>query len=356
MIVVDACDEWSPLREVVVGTAYGAMFPDEDPRMIEATMPREHWANFRAGHPFPSRIVDAAERELQALAEVLETLGCVVHRPQRVPWAGLGGYCAAMPRDCLLVMGNRVLEAPMAWRSRRQELLAYWPLLRQLRPSGARWLPSAVDLALDPHTSGPSHSGPWVIGEGRPAWDAADFLRLGPRTVLGQLSHVTNRSGVAHLRTQLGPGINVHLIQPDDPHAMHIDATLCPLREGLALYNPDRLDPTHLAGSPMDGWELVPAPSPEPRDHPPLYMTSPWVSMNLLVVDNQHVLTETRDEKLQALLGSYGMTPLALPFRNVQAMGGSFHCATLDLRRDRHRAEARNRDHRAISSVDERPA
>ncbi|MFF3860029.1 amidinotransferase [Streptomyces sp. NPDC002209] len=340
MIVVDACDEWSPLREVVVGTAYGAMFPAEDPRMIEATMPREHWAEFRPGHSFPSWIVEAAEQELQALAETLESLGSVVHRPRRVPWSGLGGYCAAMPRDLLLVMGNRVVEAPMAWRSRRHELLAYWPLLQQFRQSGAHWLPSAVDLSVDPLTSGPSRSGQWVIGEGRPAWDAADFLRLGPRTLVGQLSHVTNRSGIAHLRTQLGPDTRVHLVQPHDPHAMHLDATLCPLREGLALYNPERLDPAQLAGSPMEGWELVPAPLPEPCDSPPLYMTSPWVSMNLLVVDHQHVFTEARDEKLQELLVSYGMTPMPMPFRNVQALGGSFHCATLDLRRDRRRTEA----------------
>lgn len=70
-------------------------------------------------------------------------------------------------------------------------------------------------------------------------------------------------------------------------------------------------------------------------------MTSPWVSMNLLVVDHRHVLVEADDEKLQALLDSYGMTPLPLPFRNVQALGGSFHCATLDLRRDRGRSQLR---------------
>lgn len=252
--MVGACDEWSPLREVVVGTAYGAMFPAEGRRMVEATMPREHWAEFRPDHPFPPWIVEAAEQELQALAGLLEGMGCVVHRPRRVPWSGLGGYCAAMPRDALLVMGDRVVEAPMAWRSRRHELLAYWPLLQQLRRSGADWMPAEVDLGVDPLDGGPSTgAGRWVIGEGRPAWDAADFLRLGPHTVVGQLSHVTNRSGVAHLRARLGPGVSVHLLPVDDPHAMHIDATLCPLREGLALYNPERIDPALLAGGPLDG-------------------------------------------------------------------------------------------------------
>ncbi|MEV6946760.1 amidinotransferase [Streptomyces sp. NPDC051172] len=338
MAVVGACDEWSPLRESVVGIAYGAMFPAEDRGMVEATMPREHWDEFRPGHPFPPWIVEAAEQELQTLAELLEGMGCVVHRPHRVPWSELGGYCAAMPRDALLVMGDRVVEAPMAWRSRRRELLAYRPLLQQLRRSGARWLRSEVDLRVDPLDGGPSSLGRWAIGDARPAWDAADFLRLGPDTVVGQLSHVTNRSGVAHLRARLGAGVSVYLLPVRDPHAMHIDATLCPLREGLALYNPERIDPALLADGPLGGWELVPAPFPDARDDPPLYMTSPWVSMNLLVVDHQHVLVEARDEKLQALLDSYGMTPLPLPFRNVQALGGSFHCATLDLRRDRRRA------------------
>ncbi|MCP3757014.1 amidinotransferase [Streptomyces sp. TBY4] len=337
MAVVEACDEWSALREVVVGTAFGAMFPDEDRRMIEATMPVEHWDEFRPGHPFPVWITEAAEQELQTLAELLESMGCRVHRPQRVPWEGLGGYCATMPRDSLLVMGDRVIEAPMAWRSRQHELLAYWPLIQKWRQAGARWLPADVDLGMDLLDAGPREPGPrWVIGEGRPAWDAADFLRLGPRTVVGQLSHVTNRSGVDHLRARLGPDIRVHLLQPDDPHAMHIDATLCPLREGLALYNPDRIAPEAMRGTPLDGWELVPAPRPEPNaGPPPRYMTSAWVSINLLVVDDRHVLVEAEDEKLQTLLTSLGFTPLPSPFRNVQALGGSFHCATLDIRRDR---------------------
>ncbi|MFD8984519.1 amidinotransferase [Streptomyces sp. NPDC059564] len=333
---VDACDEWSPLREVLVGTAYGAMFPAEDRRMVEATMPREHWDEFRPGHPFPPRIVEDAERELQALAELLEELGCRVHRPRQVQWSGLGGYSAAMPRDALLVMGDAIVEASMAWRSRRHELLAYWPLVRQCRRDGARWLPSAVDLNVDPVGAGPPLAlDGWVIGDARPAWDAADFLRLGPRTLIGQLSHVTNRSGVEDLRERLGGDVQVHLVRPDDPHAMHIDATLCPLREGLVLYNPDRIDPAALAGTPMADWELVPAPHPDPRTTPPLYMTSAWLSMNLLVVDGQHVLVEASDDKLQTLLAELGFTPLPLPFRNVQALGGSFHCATLDLHRDR---------------------
>ncbi|WP_282697113.1 hypothetical protein [Streptomyces sp. CC208A] len=132
----------------------------------------------------------------------------------------------------------------------------------------------------------------------------------------------------------------MHVLAPEDPHAMHIDATLCPLREGLALYNPERLQPSALAGTPLDGWDLVPAPWPDPAPGPPHYMTSPWLNMNLLVIDGHQVVVEAGDEKLQSLLVSLGLTPLPLPFRHVQALGGSFHCATLDIHRDRRRPSA----------------
>ncbi|WP_406300710.1 amidinotransferase (plasmid) [Embleya sp. NBC_00888] len=333
-IPVCSDNEWDPLEECVVGTARRSMFPAEDERMIRATMPREHWHRFVAGNPFPADIVDNAERELDGLSALLESRGVRVRRPRPVDWTELGGYTAAMPRDGFLVVGDRIVEAPMAWRSRRDELSAYLPLIREYRQDGATWLPSGVShdsACLLEGTASPD--GDWAINDSRPAWDAADFLRLGEGIVVGQLSHVTNRSGVEHLRERLGPGYRVHLLEPDDPHAMHIDASLCPLTEGLALYNPDRLTPRRLRHTPLHDWRLVPAPVPKHRTWPPLYMTSPWISMNLLVLGPEHVLVEAEDDDMCALLEELGYRPLRCPFRHVQSLGGSFHCATLDIRR-----------------------
>ncbi|MGW0315157.1 amidinotransferase [Streptomyces flavidovirens] len=329
-------DEWSPLEEVIVGVARGAMFPAEDDAMVQATMPREHWGKFVPGNPFPAGVVEAAERELDQLADVLSACGVRVLRPQHVNWAAVGGYSAAMPRDGLLVAGDRIIEAPMAWRSRRHEMKAYLPLLRRLQQEGAQWLPAAVHrgttcLLSDGAVAGRSRG--WVLNNARPAWDAADFLRLGGGVVLGQLSHVTNPAGLAHLQWRLGPDYRVHLVELDDPHAMHIDASLCPLREGLALYNPERVRPERLRHSPLGEWELVPAPRPAGRSWPPLYMTSGWVNMNVLVLDSERVLVEAADTAIHALLSGLGFDPIPCPFQHVQSLGGSFHCATLDLRR-----------------------
>lgn len=304
--------------------------------MIRAVIPAEHRHRFVPYTPFPEGIVAAAEAELDLLAAVLTARGVRVHRPESLDWHRLGGYTGAMPRDGFLALGNRVIEAPMAWRSRRQERKAYLPLFKRLVAAGARWMPTDIHLKHTTPLSDapPEGTGPhWAIDDARPAWDAADFLRIGGGDLLGQLSHVTNRSGVADLQQRLGPGHRIHLVAFDDPHAMHIDASLCPLRDGLALYNPERVTPGDLRHTPLRDWDLVPAPTPAPRTRPPLFMTSTWVGMNLLVIDGKHVGVEASDEPMHDLLHDLGFQPVPCPFRHVQSLGGSFHCATLDLRR-----------------------
>ena len=49
------------------------------------------------------------------------------------------GLYAAMPRDIILVVGDEVIEAPMAWRSRFFEYRAYRPLMKEYFQRGARW-------------------------------------------------------------------------------------------------------------------------------------------------------------------------------------------------------------------------
>ena len=44
-----------------------------------------------------------------------------------------------MPRDILLVVGDELIEAPMAWKSRFFEYRAYRPLIKEYFKQGARW-------------------------------------------------------------------------------------------------------------------------------------------------------------------------------------------------------------------------
>ena len=44
-----------------------------------------------------------------------------------------------MPRDILLVIGDEIIECPMAWRSRFFEYRAYRSLMKEYFASGAKW-------------------------------------------------------------------------------------------------------------------------------------------------------------------------------------------------------------------------
>ena len=51
----------------------------------------------------------------------------------------VSGLFCAMPRDILIVVGEEIIEAPMAWRSRFFEYRAYRSLIKEYFKKGAKW-------------------------------------------------------------------------------------------------------------------------------------------------------------------------------------------------------------------------
>jgi glycine amidinotransferase len=337
---VCAYNEWDPLEEVIVGTVEGACIPSWDVS-LEATLPEAWWDLYRTrgGTPFPPEQIAAAERDLTGLVHILEGEGVVVRRPDPVDharpfstpdWSSPGGLYAAMPRDILLVVGDLIIESPMSWRSRYHEIHAYRRLLKEYFRRGARWIaaprPELRDDAYDPGYDG---QGRFVATEAEPTFDAADFLRCG-RDLFVQRSHVTNRFGIEWVRRHLGPDFRVHEIALNDPHPMHIDASLMPLAPGKLLINPERVTQVP---SQFRHWDVRPAPQPRIPDSHPLYMTSKWINMNVLMLDEERVIVEREDEPMIRALEDFGLQPIPCGFLHFNTFGGSFHCATADIRR-----------------------
>ena len=88
-----------------------------------------------------------AAEELDNLAAILEAEGVTVRRPEVKPgdfaqpfktpdFESKCGLYAAMPRDILLVVGNEIIEAPMAWRSRYFEFRPYRSLIKEYFKKG----------------------------------------------------------------------------------------------------------------------------------------------------------------------------------------------------------------------------
>lgn len=341
--LVSADDEWSPLKAVIVGRAENSAFPSEPAHMIEQTMPSEHVENFRPSNPFPPEILAKAQDELDNFASLLQNMGIRVYRPKMVNWLKVGGYTGAMPRDGLMSVGSSLIEAPFAWKCRRHEIqLGYSDILEQLGTGSVRICRAPVivddDTLYDgvdaPNGNGTRHQ--WAINNSRPAFDTADFMRFG-KTIIGQLSHVTNMKGVEYLQSSVPEGYTVEIINTTDEHAMHIDATILPLRRGLMVYHPERISEEELRRHEVfKNWELHAYPFiPKLRQSPPMYMCSPWLVLNALSIDEKRIMVEASDTQFASWVREmFDMEPILCPFQHVNSIGGSFHCATVDLVRD----------------------
>lgn len=344
--VVNSHNEWDLLEEVIVGHAKNACVPEWHP-VLKATMPSRHWDFFRqnGGKPFPAEVTIAAERELEVFCRELEAQGVIVRRPELVEWkesystpdvtAEVGLY-AAMPRDLLLVVGNEIIEAPMAWPSRLFESRAYRSLIKHYFDRGARWTaapkPQLGNQTFN-HTDSDEdydlNAGLSVITEFEPLFDAADFSRCG-RDIFCQVSQVTNKFGIEWLQRHIGDDYRVHILEVNDPNAMHIDASFIPLAPGRALIHPDRVPQLPAM---FDDWEILTPPAPTvPASHP-FYFSSDWLSLNLLSIDEKRVFVEADEKPMIDFLHRHGFEPIPIHFRNFGSLGGAFHCATCDIRR-----------------------
>ncbi|ATY64238.1 amidinotransferase [Cordyceps militaris CM01] len=343
--LVNADDEWSPLKAVIVGRAEHSCYPSEPRHLTRAFVPPEFLDRFRPHNPFSAEIVENAQQELDTFADVLRQHGVTVYRPDEVDWLKHGGYTGAMPRDRLLTVGNTLIESIPAWGCRQKEIeLGFSTILSHLsHPEDAAWrvFRAPVLHGRDTIYNGkeqdkfdPAHD--WAISNTRPAFDAADFMRFG-KHLLGQLSHVTNQKGIDYLRSVLPEGYTLELIEPTYATVMHIDTTLLPLRKGLLVFNPEYITEERLRGlKALEGWELHAYPfTPKetgPPNGPEQPMASGWLVLNGLSLDENRIFVEeSATEFAEWIKEKFGIEAIMLPFKHVNSIGGSFHCATVDL-------------------------
>jgi glycine amidinotransferase len=343
--IVNSYNEWDPLEEIVVGVIEGASVPKWH-IALQATLPENQWRFFQqfGGKPFPKEQIEAAKKDLEVFVHILQSEGVIVRRPEilkhHVPyatpqWSSPGGLYAAMPRDVILVIGDEIIEAPMAWRSRYFEGMAYRRLIKYYFKKGAKWTtapkPQLSDeqYNYDYEVSAAGKEKNYVITEFEPTFDAADFIRCG-RDIFVQKSHVTNEFGINWLRRHLGDKYRVHIIEVNDQHPMHIDASFMPLAPGKLLLNAERI---LKIPEMFKSWDILYAPEPCISKKHTLYMTSTWINMNVLMIDHERVIVEKNEESIIKALKNFGLKPIPCPFVNFNTFGGSFHCATLDIRR-----------------------
>jgi N-dimethylarginine dimethylaminohydrolase len=338
--LVWSCNEWDPLEEVIVGNPLHARFPTADPSTRLAEFSDRPIEQIPRG-PYPQRIVEETEEDLEGFIAVLTRLGVTVRRPETwdheatfstIDWEARGfyNYC---PRDVLLVIGDQIIETPNVMRSRAQETFSYRALLVEYLKSGARWYgaprPRLLDSLFEADLNRPTPR------NHEPAFDAANVLRLG-RDLIYLVSSTGNELGGLWLQTVLGEDFRVHILK-DVYFGSHIDSTFVALRPGLVLCNPARLDDATLPPI-LKQWDVLYSPPMEntaryDADYLSKSIGSDWIDMNLFSIHPGLVVVDRDQTALIRLLERHGLDVIPLKLRHSKMLGGGFHCVTLDVRR-----------------------
>ncbi|MDQ1438550.1 MAG: scyllo-inosamine-4-phosphate amidinotransferase 1 [Acidimicrobiaceae bacterium] len=337
-MLVRSHNEWDPLEEVVVGTARTARVPRDGPDVRAIDYPDVPADEPLPCGPLPEVVRGEAEDDLDDLAEVLASLGVRVRRPAPAEapapfsngWWTTDGYHAACPRDSVLVVGDRLIEAPMVLRSRQFEVQALRPLLLEYEAAGARWISAPRPLLADDLYDLDAAPGA-RLRDHEPVFDAANVVRLG-RDLLYLVSDSGNGRGAAWLERALDGEYRVHRCAGIYART-HVDSTIVPIRPGLVLLNPERVNDANMPEY-LEKWDKLWCPPlvdiGYAGDRP---ACSIWIGMNLLMVRPDLALVDDRQLELARHLERAGVGVQPCRLRHARTIGGGLHCCTLDIRR-----------------------
>lgn len=302
--MIYSINEWDPLHEVVVGTAAFANWPTADP-VFSLESQKTTWTETAVpSGPVPDWIIDEANEDLDILANTLDQLGVVVHRPKVKNYQQIDGMYNYCPRDRLLIHGSTVVDPAMMYPCRDVEIESLDFVI--YRADDVYKMPRDAGMILD----------------------AANVLRLND-TMLYLQSASGNHKAAQWLQYKF-PDVRVEVCEFYS--GVHIDSTIVPLREGLVLVNASRVN-MHNLPRVFDNWEVVWIDDVVAQDFYQYPYASKWIALNMLVVDPYTVIVDKQQTMLIDILENYNFTVIPLELRHSRTLGGGFHCVTLDLLR-----------------------
>jgi N-dimethylarginine dimethylaminohydrolase len=304
--MINSRNEWDPLKKVVVGTATNANWPGHDP-VFSKEMQDAPWKETPAPNgPVEQWIIDEANEDLQGLTDILTQAGAEVVRPADMPFQELGGMYNYCPRDRWLVAGDTVVDPVMMYPARDMEREAYTDIIPNCMPCRLR-MPRGRGMVLD----------------------AANISRLGDTWLMLE-SASGNRAAYEWLTVQF-PEINIELV--NFYAGVHIDSTISPVREGLAIVNGHRVARDGLPNALKD-WDIIWVDDCVPQSFYSYPYASKWIAINTLSIDPNTIVVDAAQTDLHKELERRGVTVVPHTLRHSRTLGGGFHCVTLDLWRD----------------------
>lgn len=372
---LNSFDEWSPLKEAVVGSAqnytsherelsFDLFFHDN---IAGDNSSRSEWYYPRlstgggpqsGSQPIKQRYVDELNEDLEGIAKALESLSVTVHRPLdvspttsqvRTPAWEASVVPPLNVRDNTLIAGNEIIETPPMIRSRYFETQFLTPIFQKYFLQGAAWTvmprPLMTDASFDlsyvrsSTVGGPTEPiedpqpSPYDVGH-EMMFDGAQCLRLG-RDIVVNISTANHALACDWLERHLEGRFRIHRVhQLSDSH---IDSMVLALRPGTLLVRSKAV--AEKLPEPLRKWDLIVPPAPESNNFPQyddddLILTSRFIDLNVLSASPDTVLVNEACPELMRELERHGFTVVPVRHRHRRLFGGGFHCFTLDTVRD----------------------
>lgn len=372
--MLNTYDEWSPLKEIIVGSATNYLSHERDLSFDlfyhENLQFRSDWAYPRLTEKSSVATVDSPTwnikqqyveeliEDVENLADVLESLGVKVHRPMDLPpnpksIKGFGWESSPVPalniRDNTLILGDEIIETPPAIRSRYLETRLLAPIFMEYYKKGATWTtmprPILTDLSFDQSYAkdlettlgGPTE----VIEDPAPSpydvgfemmLDGAQCIRLGKDLVVN-IANANHALACDWLERHVGDKYRIHRVHRMSDN--HIDSMLLALRPGVFLARHEGLKDQ--LPEAFRKWKMIIPPSPTnfpTYSDNDLVLTSPYIDLNVLSISPDTVLVNQDCVDLIKTLEKEKFEVIPVQHRHRRLFGGGFHCFTLDTVRD----------------------
>ncbi|MFF5962789.1 inosamine-phosphate amidinotransferase 1 [Streptomyces collinus] len=349
-------DEWTQLREVIVGRAdhytahhvdasFQLFFYDNVHLDIEAG----------AEQPLlqiPQQLVDELNEDIAGLTDALAGCGVTVRRPAapgkdvdiRSPYWDARATPPLNVRDNTIVLGTTIVETAPHVRARIFENDLLKPILHEYFAAGSNWVnmprPALVQGSLDDayfrrqgidvsHVTG-ADTALVIDGLGlEMVFDGAQCMRLG-RDVLVNVANHNHHLAWRWLRANF-PELRFHRLNSIADN--HIDSVVVPLRPGLMLLR----SPEYLPRLPkaMQSWDVIYPPAMDESAFPDysefgFNIASRYIDINVLSVNEHTVVVNSLYPELIRVLEDRGFNVVPVRHRHRRLFGGGWHCFTLD--------------------------
>ena len=309
---------WGRLREVVVGTAKGAVIPNYEACLESYVDTGSLELIKKSGGKLLEEaapdLFTAYERETDELVRIYKSYGVKVHRPRAIKSEemaysfGHGGNIL-MPCDSFWCVGRNIIET--SWRKKTA-----WPQKWSVRETYQSKVDSDSSVLL--------HSCPLPSpGEqgGDYFFEVGDLLIVGDGNVIvayGEDESSSNLRGCEWAKRVLeADGFAVTILELPKTKILHLFAVICIVGPKTAIAYEGAF-PGRVLPEPLKGWNIVWC------DYEEAIQTAPCA----VNIDGKTVLLPTKATKTRKSLTDMGFNVVHLDFSAHAAFSGGIRCAT----------------------------